>query len=117
MAETEGYGLISGPSWLRQSLVADVENMGCVRNPYDKCIMTLPAQPMNAKKDGGSTNRSSVNEGIVFIEVEDILEGGSPIHREKMDSVYQPWKCGTCTNLKKERKYATMFSEIRVIQN
>eukprot|EP00973_Karenia_brevis_P074285 10320986-Karenia_brevis.AAC.1 len=28
MAETEVYGPNSGPSWLRQSLVADLENMG-----------------------------------------------------------------------------------------
>ena len=28
MAETEVYGLISGPSWLRQSLVAHFEEMG-----------------------------------------------------------------------------------------
>eukprot|EP00973_Karenia_brevis_P055541 7722239-Karenia_brevis.AAC.1 len=26
--ETEVYGLISGPSWLRQALVADLESMG-----------------------------------------------------------------------------------------
>ena len=30
MAETEVYGLISGPSWLRQSLVAQFEEMGTV---------------------------------------------------------------------------------------
>ena len=33
MAETEVYGLISGPSWLRQSLVADFEDHGYVKNP------------------------------------------------------------------------------------
>eukprot|EP00973_Karenia_brevis_P066437 9234650-Karenia_brevis.AAC.1 len=44
MAEMEVYGLISGPSWLRQSLVADLEYMGYRRNPYDKCIMTLPSK-------------------------------------------------------------------------
>ena len=44
MAETEVYGLISGSSWLRQSLVAQFEEMGYRRNPYDKCIMTLPRQ-------------------------------------------------------------------------
>eukprot|EP00973_Karenia_brevis_P029666 4091832-Karenia_brevis.AAC.1 len=32
MAETEVYGLISGPSWLRQSLVADLAYMGYQRN-------------------------------------------------------------------------------------
>ena len=35
MAETEVYGFISGPSWLRQSLVAQFEEMGYRRNAYD----------------------------------------------------------------------------------
>ena len=45
MAETEVYGLISGPSWLRQSLVADFEAFGYVRNLYDTVSythLTLP---------------------------------------------------------------------------
>eukprot|EP00973_Karenia_brevis_P054360 7552378-Karenia_brevis.AAC.1 len=71
MAETEVYGLISGPSWLRQLLAADLEYMGYQRNPYDKRIMSLP-----------SKTNSKINEGIVLIEVDDILEGGpSPRHR------------------------------------
>ena len=49
MAETEVYGLISGPSWLRQSLVADFEMMGYQRNHYDKCIMTLPSTNQQVK--------------------------------------------------------------------
>eukprot|EP00973_Karenia_brevis_P073323 10186756-Karenia_brevis.AAC.1 len=44
MAGTGVYGLISGPSWLRQSLVADLEYMGYRRNQYDNCIMTLPSK-------------------------------------------------------------------------
>eukprot|EP00973_Karenia_brevis_P007446 1006978-Karenia_brevis.AAC.1 len=84
MAETEVYGLISGPSWLRQSLVADVEYMGYQRNPYDKRIMTLP-----------SKTDSKINEGIVLIEVDDILEGGpSHRHREYFARFYKRWKCG-----------------------
>ena len=42
LCETEVYGLISGPSWLRQSLVATFEALGYRRNPYDKCIVMLP---------------------------------------------------------------------------
>ena len=53
ICETEVYGLISGPSWLRQSLVADLEKLGYVKNPYDKCMMTLPPC------------QDSDNEGIV----------------------------------------------------
>ena len=40
--ETEVYGLISGPSWLRQSLVTYLEELGYRKGRYDKCIMTLP---------------------------------------------------------------------------
>ena len=94
MAETEVYGLISGPSWLRQSLVAPFEEIGYRRNPYDKCIMTLLRQDtpgvLRASKskgngaagssssgDGAGSHRSEhLNEGIIFIEVDDILEGG-----------------------------------------
>ena len=78
--------------------------------------MTLPAQP-NTKKYGGSANKSFVNEDIVLIEVDDILEGGSPSHRVKIESLYQRWKCGTCKNLKKDGKVGTRVTGIRVIQN
>ena len=46
LCETEVYGLISGPSWLRQSLVADLEQLGYEKNHYDKCVMTLPSNSM-----------------------------------------------------------------------
>ena len=66
ICETEVYGLISGPSWLRQSLVADLQNLGYQVNKYDKCIMTLP-----------SDSNGIMNDGLVLIEVDDILEGGN----------------------------------------
>ena len=70
MAETEVYVFISGPSCLRQSFVVDFDQMGYVRNAYDKCIMKLPSQsPCTVKGQG------FVNEGSVLIEVDDILEG------------------------------------------
>ena len=68
LCETEVYGLISGPSWLRQTLVDEFESMGYVRNMYDKCIMTLP-----------SSNESVFNDGFVLIEVDDLLESGNII--------------------------------------
>ena len=39
--ETEIYGLVSGPSWLRASLTVDLLAAGYVKNPYDKCFFTL----------------------------------------------------------------------------
>eukprot|EP00973_Karenia_brevis_P002281 306578-Karenia_brevis.AAC.1 len=55
-------------------LVADLENMGYVRNPYDKSIMRLP-----------SSTSSKINDGTVLIAVDDILEGGPTArHRKKL---------------------------------
>ena len=87
LCETEVYGLISGPSWLRQSLVADFEALGYRRNQYDKCVMTLPSQ---------AGSGSYTNEGIVLIEVDDLLEGGGPAHREQMKKFYAKYQCGKC---------------------
>ena len=41
LVETEIYGLVSGPSWLRASLTVDLLAAGYVKNPYDKCLFTL----------------------------------------------------------------------------
>ena len=71
LCETEVCGLISGPSWLRQSLVADFEALGYQRNPYDKCLMTLPP----------SDPTQVVNSGVLLIEVDDVLEGGDAYHQ------------------------------------
>ena len=83
LCETEVYGLISGPSWLRQTLVDEFEKMGYTRNMYDKCIMTLP-----------SSNKSVYNDGFVLIEVDDLLESGNERHRANMEEFYRKFKCG-----------------------
>ena len=41
LVETEAYGLVSGPIWLRGSLTRDLPAAGYVKNPYDKCSFTL----------------------------------------------------------------------------
>ena len=38
LVETEIYGLVSGPIWLRASLTVDLSAAGYVKNPYDKCL-------------------------------------------------------------------------------
>ena len=106
VAETEVYGLISGPSWLRQSLDADFEPLGYVRNPYDKCIMTLVDK--NAK--------GNLVSGALLIEVDDILEGGNALHRQKMTQLYKKYRCGKCKRLQDLGAEGTLISGIRVMQ-
>ena len=100
LCETEVYGLISGPSWLRQSLVNNLEGLGYVKNPYDKCMMMLPPdkKPIDTRKNAtntqpGSANSCYLNDGIVLIEVDDILEGGNDRHRNLMKSFYTKYQC------------------------
>ena len=110
LCKTEVYGLISGPSWLRQSLVACFEELGYVRNPYDRCILTL------APSDVGR-NKNVHNVGVVLIEVDDVLEGGNAAHRKQMESFYAKFKCGKKINLFELGKTGTRISGIRVCQN
>jgi len=106
MAETEVYGLISGPSWLRQTLVSDFESWGYQRNPYDKCIMTLKS----------SRAGEVVNAGTVLIEVDDILEGGNEEHHKKMELFYAKYQCGKSKRLIDLGDEGTLISGIRVKQ-
>ena len=107
LCETEVYGLISGPSWLRQSLVADLEDMGYVKNPYDKCIFSLPPK---------SGSASVTNHGTVLIEVDDLLEGGDEVHRKRMETFYAKYQCGKRKKLQDLGDEGTLISGIRVIQ-
>ena len=105
LCETEVYGLISGPSWLRQSLVCDFESLGYQRMPYDKCIMTLaPAEGV-------------LNDGIVLIEVDDIFEGGNKNHQDRMEKFYSKYKCGKRKKLIDLGSEGTLISGIRVLQH
>jgi len=107
--QTEVYGLISGPSWLRQSLVSDLEDLGYVRNYYDKCVMTLPVE--------SAATTGKVNDGVILIEVDDLLEGGSPRHRKLMEKFYTKYKCGKKKRLVDLKAEGTLISGIRVHQH
>ena len=81
--------------------------MGYVRNPYDKCIFTLP-----------SASRTDVrNQGIVLVEVDDILEGGNAVHRKNMDKFFAKYKCGKRKNMRELGQEGTLISGIRMRQN
>eukprot|EP00973_Karenia_brevis_P076484 10625905-Karenia_brevis.AAC.1 len=64
-----------------------------------------------------SKTDSRINEGIVLIEVDDILEGGpSHRHREYFDRSCKRWKCGKCKKLRDEKE-GTFTSGARAIQH
>ena len=82
MLETEVYGLVSGPSWWRRSLIKMLtEDLGFEVNVYDKCILTLPAAP---SKEPPPDNVKQLTEGFLVIEVDDICEAGNARHQELM---------------------------------
>ena len=82
---------------MRQSLVADFEDFGYVRNPYDKCMMTLPG-------------KGKLTDGIILIEVDDILEGGSARHQQIMDQFYKKCQCGKRRKLQELGDEGTLIS-------
>ena len=84
MCNTEVYGLTSGPSWLRQSLMAFFINKGYVRNHYEKCALALPPSESPKTKDS-----PLYNQGVVLIEVDDILEGGNDQYRKLMEETHR----------------------------
>ena len=112
ICNTEVYGLISGPSWLRQSLVHDFEQLGYVKNPYDKCLMTLP--PDQRRVGSGA---SMINDGIILIEVDDILEGGNERHQKLMEQFYSKYQCGKRKKFIDLGDEGTLISGIRVKQH
>ena len=90
-----------------QTLVADFEKMGYVRNPYDKCIFTLSS----------GTKDKAENQGIVLVEADDILEGGNAVHRKNMEQFFSKYKCGKRKNLLELGSEGSLISGIRVRQN
>lgn len=62
---TEVYGLVSGPSWWRLSLLEVMtKQLGYVLNPYDKCVLTL------------LSDADASTEGFIVVEVDDLAEAG-----------------------------------------
>lgn len=90
MLLTEVYGLVSGPAWWRRSLLEIlVKELGYRVNVYERCVLTLDA-PQG--KDGDQDN--ALTEGIMVLEVDDILEAGGPRHRAKMDELEKKLRFG-----------------------
>ena len=88
---TEIYGLVSGPSWWRRSLVKVItETSGYKMNEYDKCVATLPSTDQS---------KDQKTEGFLVIEVDDIAEAGGPRHQQKMQELEQKLKFGKIEEL------------------
>ena len=85
--------------------MADFARMGYVRNPYDKCVLNLPSKS------------NVLSDGVILVEVDDLLEGGTSQHRKNMDTFYKRWKCGKKKTLDDLGDEGTLISGIRVIQH
>ena len=91
---TEIYGLVSGPAWWRRSLLnVLVRELGYTVSPYDRCVLILKADPAEKLEDQTST------QGIIVIEVDDVLEAGGERHRLKMKALESRFRFGKVTSL------------------
>ena len=93
MLETEVYGLVSGPAWWRKSFLEVVLDLGYRINPYDRCVLTL---------DSEDRSSHAPTEGILIIEVDDILESGGEIHQRKMKLLQERLRFGKAVELREE---------------
>ena len=101
--ETEIYGLVSGPSWLRASLTVDLLAAG-LKKSYDKCLFTL-------------FSSDETSEGQLLLDVDDFIEGGNEIHRETMKGFYDKYRCGKAIDLRLAGQEGTRFAGRRVVQH
>ena len=94
--ETEVYGLVSGPAWWRKSfLEVLVKEFNYRINPYDKCVLTL---------DSDDPTTGSPTQGIVVIEVDDVLEVGNAVHKRKMQLLSERLRFGKAVDLREEKQ-------------
>ena len=101
--ETEIYGLVSGPSWLRASLTLDLFSAG-LKNPYDKCLFTL-------------FSSDETSEGQLLLDVDDFMEGGNEMHCETMRKFYDKYRCGKAVDLRLAGQEGIRFAGRRVVQH
>ena len=92
---TEVYGLVSGPSWWRRSLLEIlVKELGYRVNVYDRCVLTLDQEENKDFKDPNTPTR-----GILVLEVDDMLEAGDSVHRQKMELLEKRLRFGKVVDL------------------
>ena len=93
MLEAEVYGLVSGPAWWRKSFLELLLDLGYRINPYDRCVLTL---------DSEDRSDHAPKEGILLIEVDDVLESGGEVHQRKMKALQERLRFGKAIELRAE---------------
>ena len=107
LLNTEVYGLVSGPAWWRRTfLEVLVKELGYRVNAYDRCVLTL---------DNESGIPGHPTEGIIVVEVDDILESGNERHRNKMAWLEKKLRFGKIINLR-EHPEGTGYAGRRIMQ-
>ena len=98
---TEVYGLVSGPAWWRRSLLEIlVKELKYRVNVYDRCVLTLDGEfPKKADGTIDETATDVKTDGIIVLEVDDILEAGNKRHRERMDILEKKLRFGKVVKL------------------
>ena len=108
LLETEVYGLVSGPAWWRKSfLEVLVRDLGYRINPYDRCVLTLDADKHDAE---------ALTQGVVVIEVDDVLEAGNAEHQKRMKWLEEKLRFGKAVELQAEQS-GTGYAGRRIKQN
>ncbi|CAJ1399663.1 unnamed protein product [Effrenium voratum] len=107
LLNTEMYGLVSGRAWWRRTfLEVLVKELGYRVNAYDRCVLTL---------DNESGIPGHPPEGIIVVEVDDILESGNERRRKKMAWLEKKLKFGKIINLQ-EHPEGTGYAGRRIMQ-
>ena len=105
---TEVYGLVSGPSWWRRSLLEVLVKEFRYRvSAYDKCVLSLDGQ--------ADDEDPSKTQGLIVIEVDDILESGSARHRRNMQLLEQRLRFGKIVKLR-DHPEGTAYAGRRIMQ-
>eukprot|EP00439_Symbiodinium_sp_Y106_P027348 s5817_g3.t1 len=131
LLHAEVYGLVSGPSWWRRSLLEVlVKELGYRVNVYDRCVLTLDEteddrvktkafkdQSRNEEKiPDQSMETFKATQGIIIIEVDDVLEAGGERHRSLMQKLEGRFKFGKVVELQKHPE-GSAYAGRRVLQN
>ena len=109
LLETEVYGLVSGPAWWRKSFLHILaKQLGYRINPYDRCVLTLDAEGHDPK---------AATQGIIVIEVDDVLEAGNENHQKKMRWLEEKLKFGKAVELSQEGGTAYAGRRVRQLKD
>ena len=94
MLLTEVYGLVSGPSWWRKSFLKILTQQLAYRIcPFDRCVLTLDSE---SRAEGAET------QGILVIEIDDVLEAGGEEHAKRMQWLEDRLRFGKAVVLQDE---------------